>query len=322
MKNAFVTGGSGFVGRPLIRQLVARNVQVTALVRSDVAESVVAKEGAVVCRGDLLDERAITEGMHGCDTVFHVAGHISEWDSYEAFHNTNVAGTRTMLAAAKGAGVATFVAVGASAVVMGRPISMKNISEDLPLQAPPWAPYIRTKAEAERLVREANTSELRAVVVRPPLIWGAGMPLLDDLVAAAKAGQFALPNAGRQVMSTSHVDNVVECLILAAEKGVGGEAYHVTDGDVSTLKDLMADLLETRGVPPVKRTVPFGIAWRLAAVMEGVWRTFRVRSKPPITRQTLRLIGQDFTLDITKAHRDLGYRPVTNRADGIARMRA
>ncbi len=258
--------------------------------------------------------------MRGCDTVFHVAGHLTEWDPYEVFHTANVVGTRTMLAAAEAAGVSTFVAAGASAVVQGRPMPMRNVPEDLPLQAPSWAPYIATKAEAERLVRRANAPGLRTVVIRPPLVWDAGMPMLDAMVAAARSGQFALPDAGRQVMSTSHVDNVVGGLILAAEKGRGGEAYHVTDGDDTTLKDALTDLLGTRGVPPIKRSAPFGLAWSMAAVMEGAWRLLRLRSKPPITRQTLRMIGQDFTLDIAKARRDLGYAPVVNWADGIARM--
>ena len=125
MKNAFVTGGSGFVGTRLIRRLVAQNVRVVALVRSEAAAAAVRKEGAEPCRGDLQDERAITEGIRGCDTVFHIAGHLSEWDSYEVFYTANVVGTRTVLAAAKVAGVSTFVAAGASAVVQGRPTSMK-----------------------------------------------------------------------------------------------------------------------------------------------------------------------------------------------------
>lgn len=321
MKQAFVTGGSGFVGKALIRRLVSQKVRVIALARSDAAAETVKKVGAAPFRADLFDKEALTEGMRGCDSVFHAAGHLSEWDSYEAFHKSNVIGTDRMLAAAKAAGVPTFVAVGAAAVVMGGPAPMKNISEDLPLQAPAWAPYITTKAEAERLVLQANEPGLRTIVIRPPLIWGVGMPMLEEMVAAAKSGHFALPDAGQQAMSTSHVDNVVECLILAAEKGVSGEAYYVTDGEITTLRKVLTDLLGTRGVPPIKRSVRFGFAWRMAGIMETVWRIFRLRAKPPITRQTLRMIGKDFTLDISKARRDLGYVPVMNWYEGIAQMR-
>jgi nucleoside-diphosphate-sugar epimerase len=56
-------------------------------------------------------------------------------------------------------------------------------------------------------------------------------------------------------------------------------------------------------------------------MMEGVWRLFRLRSKPPITRQTLRMIGKSFTVDIGKARRELGYAPVITRAEGLAAMR-
>jgi len=92
-------------------------------------------------------------------------------------------------------------------------------------------------------------------------------------------------------MSTSHVDNVVECLILAAEKGRGGEAYCVTDGADNRLKKVLNDLLETRGVPPIRRSATFGVALHVAAIMEGI--LFGIRPKPPITRQILRMIGQD-----------------------------
>lgn len=322
MKPIFVTGGSGFVGQRLIVRLAERGFVIRALARSDIAANKVRHAGAEAWRGDMSDVPRMSDAMRGCETVFHVAGHLSEWDAYEAFHDSNVIGTQRVLEAAKAAGVPALIAVGAAAVVMEHPAPMQNVREDRPRRKPGWAPYISTKSEAESLVLQANGQGLRTAVVRPPFIWGAGMPMLDEMVKAVRSGQFALPDGGRQAMSTSHVDNVVEGLILAAEKARGGEAYFVADAETATLKDVVAGLLATRGLPPVTRSVPFALAWRMAALLETVWRLFRLRAKPPITRQTLRLIGQDFTLDTAKARHDLGYAPVIARSAGLARMQA
>jgi nucleoside-diphosphate-sugar epimerase len=109
---------------------------------------------------------------------------------------------------------------------------------------------------------------------------------------------------------------------LRPSVGAPDRPYFFADGDTSTLKDFSTALLATRGMPPVKRTAPFALAWRMAGLMEGAWRLFGIRSKPPVTRQTLRMIGQDFTVDISKARRDLGYAPIISRAEGLARMRS
>ena len=123
-------------------------------------------------------------------------------------------------------------------------------------------------------------------------------------------------------MSTCHVDNLCHALILAAERGRGGEAYFVSDGRDGTLKSVIAPLLATRGVDPGERAVPFPVAWTLAGIMGFGWRTLRLRGEPPITRQMLRLIGKDFTVDIGKATSELGYRAVVGWEEGLAEMRA
>lgn len=322
MKRVFVTGGSGFLGRHLIEKLTERGIEVVAAVRSDAAAKTVERYGASSYRVGLDDIPTMTQAMADCDTVFHVAGHLSEWDAKKVFYNANVVGTRNVVQAARSAGIKKLVAAGASAVVMGKPLPMREIIENLPLQFPDWAPYIATKAEAEQIVREANSDDFATVVVRPPFIWGAGMPMLHELKNAVNAGRFALPDDGRQAMSAGHVSNVATCLILAAERGRGGEVYFVADDTTTTLKEFMTDLLATQGIAPVKRSVPFAIAWRMAALLEAIWRKFNLKSKPPITRQTLRLIGQDFTVNIDKARRELGYTSVVSRAEGLAAMSA
>ncbi|EDN82738.1 NAD dependent epimerase/dehydratase family protein, partial [Bifidobacterium adolescentis L2-32] len=133
MKRVFLTGGSGFLGGVLIQCLRADGVEVVALARSAGSAAAVEALGAQACRAGLGDTAAVATAMRGCDTVFHVAAHFTEWDTYAAFHQANVAGTESMLQAAREAAVAVFVAAGAVGVVMGRPKPMLGIRENWPL---------------------------------------------------------------------------------------------------------------------------------------------------------------------------------------------
>ena len=148
------------------------------------------------------------------------------------------------------------------------------------------------------------------------------MPTLDHMIETVKAGQFRWVGDGTQGMSTAHVDNVCHALELAMEKGRGGQAYFVSDGADSTLKQVISGLLETRGIDSPRASVPLPVAWAMASGMEWMWRTFSRKGEPPITRQMLRLIGQPFTVDIGKAKRELGYRPVVSREQGLKAMHA
>lgn len=321
MKHAFVTGGSGFLGGALIRRLRDEGIAVTALARSSSSAQKVAKFGAVPCLGGLDDDVAL-EGMKGCDVVFHTAAHFTEWDVYEAFYHANVVGTTALLSAAARAGVATFVAAGASGAVMGKPESMAHIDETTPLQEPTWAPYTATKARAERLVLAANTAQLRTMVISPPMIWGPGMPMLDEMLPLIESGQFALPGGGKHRVSTAYVDNVVEGMLLAVRKGHGGESYFIADDDELPFAQVVNDLLATRDLAPVAKSAPFAVAWGAATLLETVWRILRLKGKPPVTRQMLRMIGKEFTLNVSKARTELGFSPVVRRSEGLARMRS
>lgn len=121
-------------------------------------------------------------------------------------------------------------------------------------------------------------------------------------------------------MSTCHVDNLCEALLLAVDRGRGGEAYFVSDGENGTLKSVISALLATRGVVPKDRAVPFRLAWMMAGVMGAAWRMLGRSGEPPITRQMLRLIGKPFTISIAKARAELGYVPRVSFAEGIVLM--
>lgn len=321
---ALVTGGSGFVGGHLIRRLLSEGWRVRALGRSAEARAGVQALGAEPVEGDLSDRVALTRAMDGVEVVFHVAAHFKLWGPMDLFRRINVEGTRNVVEAAERAGVRRVVHVSAAAVVMGRPEPMHRVTEDMALHRMPFAPYAASKAEAEAVLLAANgrRAGFSTVAIRPPFIWGPDMPALDHMVETVRAGQFQWVAGGAQALSTCHVDNLCHALILAADRGAGGKAWFVSDGEDTTLKSFLTRLLDSRGVTPKDRAVPFGVAWAMAGVMVTVWSIFRLRGEPPITRQMLRLIGKDFTVDVGRAREELGYSPVTSVADGMRGMQA
>lgn len=304
----FVTGGSGFVGSNLIRALVRRGDAVVALARSERAEQAVRDAGAeTVVRGDLDAAEAMIAGMQGCDVVFHAAAVVGDWGDRDEFHRINVAGTANVIEAARRAGVPRLVHIGTEAVLVGGP-PIVRADETWSMPARPVGLYPETKGRAEVLVREANGDGLTTVVVRPRFIWGPGdTSLLPQIIEAVHAGKFMWIGGGDYLTSTCHIDNVIEGTLLAAERGRGGEAYFLTDGEPVQFRMFITRLLATAGVDPGTRSIPRPVARALARGVEGVWGLLRLRSKPPITRVSVSVIGEEVTVDDGKARRELGY---------------
>lgn len=321
MDAAFVTGGSGFIGGALVRRLAGDGVRVRALARSDRAAEAVTGLGAEPVRGDLDDVAALAAGAGGCDVAFHAAAQLGTWGRREDFERTNVGGTRNVLAAAREAGVGRMVHVGTEAALMaGGPLV--EVDETAPLRPDSPALYSATKARAEAAVLAAAGDGLETVVLRPRLVWGAGdTTILPALAEAVRRGRFAWIGGGRHRTSTTHVDNVVEGLILAARNGRSATAYFVTDGEPVVFRDFVTRLLATQGLEPGDRSVPAPLARAAAAGAEGAWRLLPLPGAPPITRLEVWLSALETTIDITRAHTELGYAPVTTIDEGMQGLR-
>src|SRR4029079_16350399 len=117
MATTFITGGSGFIGRNLMRALRSRSDDVRALARSDSAIARVTALGATPVRGDLDDTRALRDGMRGCDVVIHAAAHVTEWGPREQYQRHNITGTRNVVEAARAAGLKRLVHLSTEAVL-------------------------------------------------------------------------------------------------------------------------------------------------------------------------------------------------------------
>jgi nucleoside-diphosphate-sugar epimerase len=320
-RQAFVTGGSGFIGGRLIERLRSSGWRIRALARSQSSAEKVKAAGAEPVEGDLEDAGALRAGAEDCDVAFHAAAHLGEWGSREEFMRINVEGTKNVLRACREAGVRRMVHVGTeAALLVGQPLV--NADESVPLRPDSKALYSATKAMAEQAVRDANGDGLKTVVVRPRLVWGRGdTTILPSLVEAVESGRFAWIGGGKHRTSTTHVENTVHGLVLGAEKGRPGGVYFVTDGEPVVFREFISELLATQGVEAPDRNMPAGLAKTAAVAAETVWRVLPLKGAPPVTRLAVWLSSLECTIDSSRARAELGYEPVKTIAEGMEELR-
>ncbi len=319
---AFVTGGSGFLGRALIAELISRGSDVRALARSAAAAESVRALGATPIAGDLGDVAAMRAGMAGAGVVIHAAAKVGDWGPRDEYVAATIQGTRNALAAARAAGVRRFVHIGTEAVLAGgRPIVRAD--ETAPYPPVPNGLYPWSKGQAERDVIDANGQGMATVSVRPRFIWGRGdTTLLPQLSKAMQSGAWAWFAGGRHLTSTCHVRNVVEGTLLAAERGAGGQIYFLTDGNPVEFRDFMTRLVATQGVVAPAREAPMWLAEAVAACGEFAWKTFSIDGRPPLTRTAINLLFREVTVVDRKARETLGYTSHVSVEQGLAELRA
>ena len=210
-----VTGATGFLGGHILTRLLAAGRTVTVVSRTP--QPALAARGLRVVVGSLADPATCAEAVRGVETVFHVAARVGVWGRYTDFFQDNVVATRTLLAAARAAGVRRFVYTSTPSVVYnGLPLS--GADESLPLTASCPSPYPLTKALAEREVLAANAPGFATCALRPHLIWGVGDPhLVPRILARAAAGRLRIVGGGQNLVDMVHVENAADAHLLAEQ---------------------------------------------------------------------------------------------------------
>ena len=315
MPAAFVTGGSGFVGGALIERLRREGWDVRGLARSERSAERVRELGAEPVMGDLDDLK-----IEDCEIAFHAAAKVEDFGDPADFERVNVQGTRNVVDACREGGVRRLVHVGTEAALMaGQPLV--NVDETAELRPDSPSLYPSSKARAEQVVRDANGDGLETAVVRPRFVWGRGdTSLLPEIVELVRSGRFRWVGGGRHLTATTHIDNAVEGLWLAATRGPAGGVWFVTDGEPVEFREFLTALVGTQGVEIPDRSVPAGVANAAARASEWLWRALKRPGNPPLTRFAVWVSSQECTIDISRAETDLGYRPVVSREQGLAEL--
>jgi dihydroflavonol-4-reductase len=313
--DALVTGGTGFVGANLVRELLAggRTVRVLARKGSDRR----ALEGCAVeiAEGDLLDAASLRAAVKGARCVYHVAADYRLWahDPRELFR-TNVDGTRQVLTAAAEAGAARIVytsTVGA----LGIPKDGTPGDEASPVGLEDMVgPYKASKFLAERVADELAARGAPIVIVNPSAPIGPWdvkpTPTGQMVVDFLKGKMVASVDTGLNVV---HVCDVARGHILAAERGRLGQKYVLGHRNMP-LSAIFRALAEITGLRAPRFQVPYGVAWLAAACMEGAARV--TGRTPPVPLDAVRMARKRMYFSAEKAVRELGL-PQTPAEDAL-----
>ena len=310
MARVFVTGGSGFIGGALAARLHERGDAVVALPRSDAAAAAVARRGAEVARGDVLDEDSLAAGMAGCVLAYHVAGINTHCPSDPAMLlRVNVEGAEAAVRAAARAGVGRLVltssaaSVGEAAGTVGR--------EDTPHRGSYLSLYDRSKHRGEQAAFAAGRRlGVEVVAINPSSVQGPGRAAGNgEIIIAYLNGR--LRAFVDTYVSVVDVDDTVDGHLLAAERGRGGERY-VLNGATIPAREALDIVSELSGIRDPVRMLPPALARWGAALAEGVARS-RGRTSS-LCRARVRTILHGHRYDGSRATRELGlrYTPVAD----------
>ncbi|MEV0059624.1 NAD-dependent epimerase/dehydratase family protein [Nocardia sp. NPDC050718] len=320
-----VTGASGFVGGAIVRALLARGVPVRAMVR----EPSSAPAGAEVAVADLADTAALARAVTGVRAVVHAAALLGEFGRPAEFFAVNVAGTDRLMQEAAAAGAERFVFIGSPSALMAPDGGDQlGIDETTPYPARFLNSYCETKAVAEQLVLAADTPTFTTCSLRPRAVWGPGDrrgPIVQ-ILAKLRAGRLPDLSGGREVRaSLCYIDHLVRAVELALEaEKIGGRAYFVADAEPVAVWPTMAAVARRFGLTPPSVVVPAPVLGGALAAIETVWRIPAVAQRwtPPLSRYAVALVTRSATYDLTRAERELGYRPTVPFAEGLDRFHA
>jgi len=305
----FLTGATGFLGSHVARQLLSRGAQLRLLVRPTSRLDNIADLPAERVVGDLRDSESLKRGMSGCEFVFHVAADYRLWTrNGQELYDSNVEGTRNVLAAARDSGVRRVVYT-SSVATMGfgnngrltdekTPVTLSNMIGD----------YKRSKFMAEQLAITAAHAGQNVVIVNPTT------PIGERDIKPTPTGRIVVDFLRRKfpayVDTGLNLVDVADCAqghLLAMEKAVPGERY-ILGGENLTLKQILDKLAAITGLPSPKIKLPYAVAYA-TGVVDTVVSGKMLKREPRVTLDAVRMGRKKMFITSAKAERELGWNP-------------
>jgi len=317
--NILITGGTGFIGRKLIPELLKQGNHISVLCRNKAkAEKILSKECRIIL-GDITEAESLKGCCDGIDMVYQLVGlsgnELPSEHQFARFRKVNVEGLRNIVMEAERAHVKRFIqvsSIAAMGIVKQMPINAESKCE-------PYLPYQVSKREGELLVlKEVKEKNFPAIIIRPAKVYGVGgEDSYQSIIKMCKKGIF--PKVGLKDTQVSHcyVDDLITTLSLLTEKGKIGETYIcATEKGIGFYEsvELVAKLMGKKvKMIPIPRWLMASMAYCIEVVFGWMGK------KAPVTRRNVIAATTDRIYDFTANKRDIGFVSSVTMEEGIRR---
>jgi nucleoside-diphosphate-sugar epimerase len=313
-----VTGAGGFIGKHLVGRLLELGHRIRVLVRRPPDDSRLLDPAVEVVQGDLSDVTAVARAVEGTRLVYHLGAAMRGTPA--DFEQGTIAGTRNVLARVAANPATRLVYVSSLSVLHAAAARAGSIvREDWPLEPRPELRglYTGAKLRAEALVREAVRGlHVRAVIVRPGQVFGAGAELMTPAVARKAGRWLVILGDGQLVLPLIYVEDLVDALVSAADRDVfDGSVFHVVDESAVTQNELAE---RYRAVAPKRlRIVHIPVT-----AMHGIGLAAQIlatvlRRTPPLSSYRIASALAPFRFDCSAARNRLGWSPRIGARRGL-----
>ncbi|WP_299289117.1 NAD-dependent epimerase/dehydratase family protein [uncultured Mucilaginibacter sp.] len=320
----FITGATGFIGQKLALKLAENGHTVHALVRNTQKASVLLQHKNIrLFAGDILDKASIQSALLGCHQIYHLAALASVWHpNSNMFYTVNVKGFQNVLDCALVQDIKD-VLFTSTAGVVGHSLDLQPVSETTNQNPHLETLYEKSKVEAELLLKQYNQKGIRGIIVNPSRVYGPG--LLTESNGITRLLKMYInnkwkvkPGNGKSIGNYVYIDDVVEGMILAMEKAKPGERY-LLGGININYQDFFNLVDEITSTKRKLYNLPLPVMLFISHILLLLAKSFGI--KPLITPAFVRKYNKHWTVNPTKAEKELGYK-ITPIKEGITKTLA
>lgn len=309
MKKVLVTGGAGFIGSNVVKELATRGVDITVMIRPGENTKNIDGLDIKIVSGDILDKQFVNDSVKGHDTVFHLAAVYATWmPDFRPLYEVNLQGSRNVLWACKESADVKRVVYTSSMAAIGVAPGKQAANESTEFNQYKANPYVVTKYLSQQEALGFAEHGLDLVVVNPAFPFGPGdiapTPTGKIILNMVKGMNRFKFDGGFNAVD---VRDVAKGHVLAAEKGKAGDRYILSNRNV-TIEEFAHLVAEVQQID--LKMLPFPSSIMKGLSIASTWLSDNVTHKPPLaTPSEVEYGAQYLFLDNTKAQKELGFEP-------------